>query len=810
MTSALQETLVALFSQVAQTPDVFPTLPLESWPEDSEERRVLVHFHTMLASIQRSKQQAIDEKEAQYRSIFEGTVDGILITTLDGIIVEANPATCTLFGYSYEELLGLHYTQFTSPEIHRFVGRYLRRIQRGEQLQTQSIGIRKDGTRFYAEVHGKPFLYKGQPHILSAVHDITERKQAEEQLKEKEAQYRSIFESTNDSFVITDLQNIIVEVNPAACRLYDYSYEELIGKDVTSLVHPDYLPLLPEYGRKLLQNRLPQSQLVCIRKDGTLIHIEVQGSVFTYKGQPHIITGARDITERIRAEEQLKEKEAQYRSIFEATSEGFAISNMETGMIVEANPAMCKMFGYDYEQIIELTPSKLIDADSLPHVAEGFQRIREGLDFHTQAVAVHKNGTLFPIESDATPFTYRGKPHSLTVIRDITERVQAYQLLEQRVEERTRELSALLEVSHNVASTLEVKRLLQLILDQVKVLVDYTGASILLVEDEEFVLAAYQGYRSDERLLHRRFSIKQVELGKKIMIVDDIWGNTDAAREFRSFTSVDSMEATFLDIRSWMSIPMQLKDRVIGIVTVASGAANYYTPRHAALAQAIADQAAVAIENAHLYEQAQELAAFAERQRLARELHDSVSQALYGITLGAHTARTLLTRDPNKVAEPLDYVLSLADAALAEMRALIFELRPETLEIEGLVTSLTKQAAAMRVRHHLAVSTDLCEEPTLPLKSKRELHRVAQEALHNIVKHASADRVELHLVSTTKGVMLEVHDNGKGFDLSDSFPGHLGLQSMHERMERLGGTLHIESQSASGTTIRAWLPIPVE
>src|SRR5581483_1884348 len=111
---------------------------------------------------------------------------------------------------------------------------------------------------------------------------------------------------------------------------------------------------------------------------------------------------------------------------------------------------------------------------------------------------------------------------------------------------------------------------------------------------------------------------------------------------------------------------------------------GFYTPRHAELALAVANQAAIAIENARLFERVQSAAATEERQKLARELHDSVSQALYGIALGARTARAQLDRDPAKAAEPLDYVLSLAQAGLAEMRALIFELRPESLATEGL------------------------------------------------------------------------------------------------------------------------------
>jgi signal transduction histidine kinase len=218
---------------------------------------------------------------------------------------------------------------------------------------------------------------------------------------------------------------------------------------------------------------------------------------------------------------------------------------------------------------------------------------------------------------------------------------------------------------------------------------------------------------------------------------------------------------------------------------------------------AIANQAAVAIENARLYAQAQELAAVEERQRLARELHDSVSQALYGISLGVHTARFQLDRDPKELAESLDYVLELAEAALIEMRALIFELRPESLETEGLVTALSKQAAALHARQNIAVHTDLCAEPDLSLKVKQELYRVAQEAMHNTVKHAHASKIELRLHLTSEDVILEVCDNGKGFDTTASFPGHLGLHSMQERVRSHGGELQIESVPGQGTCIRA-------
>jgi signal transduction histidine kinase len=208
-----------------------------------------------------------------------------------------------------------------------------------------------------------------------------------------------------------------------------------------------------------------------------------------------------------------------------------------------------------------------------------------------------------------------------------------------------------------------------------------------------------------------------------------------------------------------------------------------------------------------LYEQAQELASLQERQRLARELHDSVSQALYAIGLGAHTAKEALESDPEQAMASIDYVLTLVEAGLAEMRALIFELRPESLEIEGLVAALTKQVAVLRTRYKLIVEADLGEEPGLSIELKHALYRVAQEAFHNIVKHARASVVVLRLTGEANEIILEIRDNGRGFNPASPFPGHLGLRSMHERVMKMGGTLTIESLPGQGTCVGVRMPI---
>jgi signal transduction histidine kinase len=141
------------------------------------------------------------------------------------------------------------------------------------------------------------------------------------------------------------------------------------------------------------------------------------------------------------------------------------------------------------------------------------------------------------------------------------------------------------------------------------------------------------------------------------------------------------------------------------------------------------------------------------------------------------------------------------------MRSLIFELRPESLEREGIVLALNRQAKALRARHSIKVDVVACPEPDVPLDLKEAIYRIAQEALHNVVKHARATTVTLQLAATERDLTLTIHDDGAGFDTSGSFPGHLGLRSMRERATRLHGSLDIQSAPTSGTTVTTRIPV---
>jgi signal transduction histidine kinase len=389
--------------------------------------------------------------------------------------------------------------------------------------------------------------------------------------------------------------------------------------------------------------------------------------------------------------------------------------------------------------------------------------------------------------------------------------------LEQRVDDRTRELAGLLEVARVVSSTLQLEPLLRLVLEQTARVLPCDRSVIMLREGDELqILAVRAGAGDLDETLTRQVGMRLPLSRTPVLwsalregapvIIGDVHGPDRMAVAYRDEVGAFTGRAV-TQFHSWMGIPLLVKNEVAGVMTVAGVEADVYGPSHAELGRAIASQAGIAIENARLFERTQHQASLEERQRLARELHDSVSQALYGIALGTRTARLRLGDDPQNAAEPIDYVASLAQAGLAEMRALIFELRPESLEQEGVVAAIEKQAASIAARYKLNVELDLGEEPDCSLEVKEALYRIAQEALHNVVKHAQAERVQIRMRSANGSIDLKIRDDGRGFDVSGSFPGHVGLQSMPERAGRLGGTVVIDSAPGRGTTVSAILPV---
>jgi signal transduction histidine kinase len=259
------------------------------------------------------------------------------------------------------------------------------------------------------------------------------------------------------------------------------------------------------------------------------------------------------------------------------------------------------------------------------------------------------------------------------------------------------------------------------------------------------------------------------------------------------------------DMRSFLGVPIVAAEGVIGAFYLTEKlAAPDFSDEDDDLIGLLAAHAAIAITNARLQEQARELSVVAERNRLALELHDAVSQKLFGLVLSAEAAGTLLDRDPAAARDQVERLQALAQDALEELRSLVFELRPVDLELDGLGGALRKHVGLVSRLEGLEIELTIVNGPPADPARDLELLRIAQEAIQNAVKHAQARHVTVVLRGDGDRILLEIEDDGVGFDpaAEGTRSRRLGLTSMEERAERLGGTIEIRSAAGAGTTVR--------
>ena len=518
-----------------------------------------------------------------------------------------------------------------------------------------------------------------------------------------------------------------------------------------------------------------------------------------------------DVTQSRQAEQALRESEARYRSLVENNIEGVLLTTPD-GAILAANPEACRLLGRSEAELREMGGAKIWDPTD-PRLADALaEQARTGRT-RKELAFLRQDGTPFPVEMSSGLFRVEnGELRSSIVFRDISERVQSYQWLEQRVTERTSVITALLEVSRHAVSGVDLRSLVSIILTQLKTVVDYAGAGIAVLENGVLRILSYQGTIAREKMLNRAIPLDrdsgylQVVTRQEPVIIRDCWADTPWMSGSEPVSAARRLISLPLRRVGWACpcVVMRILSACCGWSTANRGFLPKTTPGSAI---GFADMAALAIRSERLNQRALQVTALEERQKLARDLHDSVSQALYCVVLGARTGRAYVeSRDPVQAQQALDFVLSQAEVAFANMRELIFEYRPDALDTEGLIAAIVRQLDDLRGRHAMIVEADLPKEPIVPLDIKEVLYRITQEAFNNIVKHAHARHIKLRLGSSPTGLTLEISDDGQGFRASETPPGHLGIRTMEERATGAGGTFTIESLPEQGTRIRVWIP----
>ena len=392
--------------------------------------------------------------------------------------------------------------------------------------------------------------------------------------------------------------------------------------------------------------------------------------------------------------------------------------------------------------------------------------------------------------------------HNMLEVRLLHKKLHtSNELLEQRVHEQV----TLLAISHTLASTLELQPVL--ILDQLHEIIEYTYGGLFALAGSALVTLAVRGMENlvQPSPIHMQLDTPEniaVLLNKHIPIrIADVWSDEPQAQFLRTILVDDEAAKLFEGMRSWMWVPLAVQGRLIGGVGLTHEKQNYFTSHHADLALSVANQASITMINTELNGQAQELAVFEERQRLAHNLHDAVNQSLFSAGLIADVLPLLWDKDQEDARRSLDELRLLMRGAQAEMRALLAELRPSTLTESDLGKLLRLLGTAFAGRTNLPVAVTVSSEFILPADVQIAFYRVCQEALNNIAKHAKASQVEINLKQNDSVIELSVRDDGRGFDTEQTLSGHYGLGMMRERAESARLLMTVTSGPGQGTEI---------
>ncbi len=507
-----------------------------------------------------------------------------------------------------------------------------------------------------------------------------------------------------------------------------------------------------------------------------------------------------------------KVEERPYRHIFEHISDGVLIHHVQTGLVVEANPAAAAMHGYSRRELIGRPFTTLLHPDSRHLLHDYNQVTQKGGTFAATAVHRCRDGSLFQAELRGTAFIYENQPCFLSVIRDIgrdigrdvSQRIQSRQQLEQEVAARRREQATLLAISHTLASALKLKP--GLILDQMGMILDYTQAALFALEELTLVALAVRGPQPvvDAMPFHIQLegpdTLAMLLNGHQPQRIANVWSDDPDALFMRTCLSGPAT-ILFDGIQAWMWVPLAVEERIIGAVVLGHVEPDHFTTHQANLALIVANQAAITLVNAQLYQQAQTVAMLEERQRLAQNLHDAVNQSLFSASLIAEVLPRLWERDPQEGRQSLEDLRRLTRGATAEMRGLLAELRPLVLTDSDLGDLLRQLGDAFIGRTNIPVQLTVQGEDTLPAEVQVTFYRVCQEVLNNIAKYAWADQVTIDLRYEAGVTQLHIVDNGRGFDPTAIPVGRYGLSMMQERAKAIGADLVINSQPGEGAEI---------
>ncbi len=642
-----------------------------------------------------------------------------------------------------------------------------------------------------------------------------------------------IVENMVDLMLVLDAQGRLVDLNPAAGRTLNLDRTKAAGLRLDALPEPWRAALAPYRGVAAARDEISVADRAfeisiapvgapTARPSGTLIvlhevtqrkefeatlhrlnaELEKKVAARTAELETTLTEFKREFAEHQRAEDALRQSEERHRLLFETMAQG-VIYHDDDGKVLAINPAAERLLGLSPEQMRDAPPQDLrgqwVDEYGGELAAEDFPglvALRTASPIRDCIVGVLRapGATYRWLDVNAIPLFRAGESRPYRVystLQDVTERKQIEEIFAQRVADQSGKLAALYGVILVAAQSLSMQETLEQSLEKILLAVNGQAATVHQVVDGRLCLSAQRGLTSEQQA-HVAEWPPDWMAGER---------NVYVAGHLHDSPAPGTVQVP--GFGAYLGAPIRLQNEFAGALSVYWSQSRGFSVEDIAMFRAVAEQLSVIIENVRLRERIARTAVVNERRRLARDLHDSVTQSLHSLVLTADNVRALASQGRlERMERGLLLLSEAARQALKEMRLLLYELRLKGIDQVDVAEQLQVRLDAVERRASIDATLIAQQVEQIPPAWSEDLYAIAMEALNNSLKHARATRVTVTLQGRPRGVILDVSDDGRGFDAAHPPTGGMGLRSMCERAERLGGALTVVSAPGQGTQIR--------
>ena len=758
-------------------------------------------------------ERALQRSEERFRKVFEEGPMGVVLLGLDTNIQHCNHRFCEMLGYSEEEIIALDLVGITHANDRERGQQLVSRLLNGK-IPTYTIEkryVHKSGTVLWGQLTASMMHdAEGKPTtVIGMIEDITERKRAEEGLRNSERTLRTLMDASPEAIVLVDTEETVLIANETAARRFDTTVDKMIGQGIHTFVPPE----VAAQRVKHLQEVIRTGKGVRFEDQRSEWYFEIaMHPIFDEKGEVAAIallgidrtdrkraevalqrahdelerrveertaelTEAnqqlqREVEERKAVEETLLHSRDELQMIYDEMVEGCVITDIETKRFVRANSSFCRMLGYSEEELLAASLQDIHPPEEMTNDLQRFQQVSESrCSINENRPVLRKDGTIFYADITGRRVFYNGRPCVLALFRDVTERRQAQMAL-QESEEKYKTLVETLPDAVIMAdmaghATFVSRRFLELHrAESADEFLGKTAWDYLIPEEHEKANLYYQKTLSDG-------ITRGIELS---------FFRKDGTRFPSELSSALVKDASGKAV----AIINVLRD-----ITERKRAEEALQREHRTLK--------------HLLESSDH-----ERQTIACEIHDGLAQQLAGAIMQLQTYFHQKETNPKLAAKAYDAGMTMLQQGHFESRRLIAGVRPLILDESGVVAAVghlvneQSRLKGPKIDYHNRVDF----ERLAPIL-ENAIYRIVQEALTNACKHSKSERVRVSLVQEEDRVRIEIRDWGIGFNLKSVKENRYGLVGIRQRVRLLGGKCSIRSTAGKGTRITVELPVVV-